>query len=73
MYQLIHTFASSSFVGIHSLVSVRTTFHLTIFMRGQRARGKIQRNNYHHGKNVVGVFDLHAPDASECQKSLSEK
>ena len=24
-------------------------------------------------KNVVGVFDLHAPDASDCQKSLSEK
>ena len=29
--------------------SVRTTFHLTISMRGQRATGKIQRNNYHHG------------------------
>ena len=36
---------------------------------------------YHHGncgpsltgKNDVGVFDLHAKDASECQKSLSEK
>ena len=25
------------------------------------------------GQNVVGVFDLHARDASECQKSLSEK
>ena len=23
-------------------------------------------------QNVVGVFDLHALDASECQKSLSE-
>ena len=25
------------------------TFHLTISMRGQRATGKIRRNNYHHG------------------------
>ena len=25
------------------------TFHLTISLRGQRATGKIQRNNYHHG------------------------
>ena len=50
-------------------------------MRGQRATGKIPRNNYHHGslraffngKKDVGVFDLHARGASECQKSLSEK
>ena len=28
---------------------LKTTFHLTISMRGQRATGKIQRNNYHHG------------------------
>ena len=28
---------------------INATFHLTIFMRGQRAKGKIQRNNYHHG------------------------
>ena len=28
---------------------VKATFHLTISMRGQRATGKIQRNNYHHG------------------------
>ena len=42
---------------------------------------KIQKNNYHHGNgepsltsvNVVGVFDLQAPDASECQNSLNEK
>ena len=27
---------------------LKATFHLTIFMRGQRATGKIQRNNYHH-------------------------
>ena len=29
--------------------SVKATFHLTIFMRGERATGKIQRNNCHHG------------------------
>ena len=28
---------------------IKATFHLTIYMRGQRATGKIQRNNYHHG------------------------
>ena len=27
---------------------------------------------FFNGQNVVGVFDLHAQDASECQKSLSE-
>ena len=27
----------------------KATFHLTIFMRGQRATDKIQSNNYHHG------------------------
>ena len=27
----------------------KATSHLTISMRGQRATGKIQRNNYHHG------------------------
>ena len=28
---------------------VKATFHLTISMRGKRATGKIQRNNYRHG------------------------
>ena len=28
---------------------VKATSHLTIPMRGQRATGKIKRNNYHHG------------------------
>ena len=28
---------------------IKATFHFTIFMRGQRATGKIERNNYHHG------------------------
>ena len=29
--------------------SFKATFHFTISMHGQRAMGKIQRNNYHHG------------------------
>ena len=29
--------------------TVKATFHLTISMRGGRATGKIQKNNYHHG------------------------
>ena len=29
--------------------TVKATFHLTIFMCAERATGKIQRNNYHHG------------------------
>ena len=32
-----------------TMPSVKGTFHLTISTRGQRATGKIQRNNYHHG------------------------
>ena len=28
---------------------LKATFHLTIFMSGQRETGKIQRSNYHHG------------------------
>ena len=32
-----------------NLWPVKATFHLTIPLRGQRARSKIQRNNYHHG------------------------
>ena len=30
-------------------VGFEATFHLTISMRGERATGKIQRNNYYHG------------------------
>ena len=30
-------------------VALKATFHLTISMRGQRATGKIRRNNYRHG------------------------
>ena len=29
--------------------SIKATFRLTISLRGQRATGNIQRNNYHHG------------------------
>ena len=28
---------------------IKATFHLTVSIRGQRATGKIQRNNYRHG------------------------
>ena len=31
------------------LTNLKATFHLTISMRGQRATGKIQKNNYYHG------------------------
>ena len=31
------------------IISLKATFHLMISMRGQRAIGKILRNNYHHG------------------------
>ena len=61
-------------------VGFKATFHLTISRRGQCAVGKIERNNYHHvscGSSLTGktssVPNLHARDASECQKSLSEK
>ena len=36
---------------------VRATSQLTISMRGQREKGKIQRNNYHHencGQSLTG-------------------
>ena len=57
------------------------TSHLSISMCEQRETGKIQRNNLpsrelravFKGYNVFGVFDMRASDASECQKSLSEK
>ena len=35
--------------GELSSITLKATFHLTISMRGQRATGKIQRNNYNHG------------------------
>ena len=57
----------------HYRCSLKATFHLTISMRWKRAMGKIQRNTYHHGKNAIGVFDLHGRGASECHKSLSEE
>ena len=34
---------------VPSFASIKAAFHLTISTRGQRATGKIQRNNYHHG------------------------
>ena len=32
-----------------AVTDIKATSHLTIFMRGLRAKSKIQRNNYHHG------------------------
>ena len=32
-----------------AFLALKATFHLTISVRGQRATGKIERNNYHHG------------------------
>ena len=33
----------------------KATFHLTISMRGKRATGKIQRNNYRHGSSGLSL------------------
>ena len=41
-----HVNRNALYANKHNL---KATFHLTISMRGQRATGKIQRNNYHHG------------------------
>ena len=68
-------------VGRNPDWSIKATFHLTISLCGQLAMGKIQRNEYHHascGSSLTGktmsVFLIFTPrDASECQKSLSEK
>ena len=35
--------------SIEFIALVKVSFHLTISMRGQRATGKIQRNDYDHG------------------------
>ena len=34
---------------VERAVAFKATSHLTISMREQRATGKIQKNNYHHG------------------------
>ena len=57
------------------------TFHLTISMRGQRATGKIQRNNYQHGNcgtsltgKTMSVFLIFRQGTHRnVKKSLSEK
>ena len=41
---------------IDTCIRVKATFHLTISMRGQRATGKIQRNNYHHESCGAGLI-----------------
>ena len=40
---------STDFVPLDAQDGIKAAFHLTISMRGQRATGKIQRNNYHDG------------------------
>ena len=40
---------SGIFRAEQHFLSFKATFHLTISIRGQRATGKIQKNNYHHG------------------------
>ena len=61
--------------------SLKATFHLTISIRGQRATGKIQKNNYHHGSygpsltgktSSVSLIFAHGTHW-ECQKFFSEK
>ena len=41
----------------HAWKSLKATFHLTIYMRRQRATGKIQRNNYHDGSCGPSLID----------------
>ena len=72
MSMLRHRFSNERWGRPEPPSSFRATFHLTISMRTQRATGTIQSFKSLI-INVVGVFDLHARDASECQKSLSEK
>ena len=38
----------NNYISSFLSVSIKATFDLTISMRGQRATGKILRNNYHH-------------------------
>ena len=44
----LQIFRFGRFVSVIQPQQVEATFHLTISVRGQRATGKIQRNNYHH-------------------------
>ena len=43
------TGSSAQLTENRTTLDLQATFHLTIFMRWQRAMGKILRNNYHHG------------------------
>ena len=40
---------------------------------GKNSKESRELRAFFNGLNDVGVFDLHAGEASECQKSLSEK
>ena len=62
------------------IVALQATSHLTISMRGQRATGKIQRNNYHYrtcGPSLTGktssVSLIFTHGTHRYVKSLSEK
>ena len=65
----------------NQIIMLTATFHLTISMRGQRATGKIQRNNYHHGScgpsltgETMSVFLIVTQGTHRnVKKSLSEK
>ena len=59
---------------------IKATFHSTISMRGQLARGKIQRNNYHLGSSGpsltgkrMSVFLIFTQGTHRNVKSLSEQ
>ena len=66
---------------LYLVLTVKATFQLTISTREQRATGRIERNNYRQGscgpsltvETMSVSVDLHARDASEFQKSLTEK
>ena len=46
---LLHCLTPSSNMYLRATSHLKSTSHLAISMHGQRATGKIQRNNYHHG------------------------
>ena len=43
-----NSWSAFSYVTMYRIAVFKANFHLTISMRGQRATGKIQGNNYHH-------------------------
>ena len=49
LQRVLQTWKKKSIASRRSHVKGYLSFHLTISVRGKRATGKIQRNNYHHG------------------------